>query len=62
MTLIKKRKTELFFAHSVKETRKDLEKMYLNFMCSHAAESAIERQSATESYCILKKMLEKIKK
>jgi len=53
---------KLFFAHSIKSTKKDLKKMYLNFMCSDAAESSIERQSATESYCILKKMLEKIKK
>jgi len=53
---------KMFFAHSIKSTKKDLKKMYLNFMCSDAAESSIERQSATESYCILKKMLEKIKK
>ena len=53
---------KLFFAHSVKSTKKDLKKMFLNFMCSDAAESSIERQSATESYCVLKKMLEKIKK
>ncbi len=53
---------KLFFAHSIKSTKTDLKKMYLNFMCSDAAESSIERQSATESYCILKKMLEKIKK
>jgi hypothetical protein len=53
---------KMFFAHSIKSTKKDLKKMYLNFMCSDAAESSIERQSATESYCVLKKMLEKIKK
>jgi len=53
---------KMFFAHSINSTKKDLKKMYLNFMCSDAAESSIERQSATESYCILKKMLEKIKK
>ncbi len=53
---------KLFFAHSVKSTKKDLKKMYLNFMCSDAAESSIERQSATETYCIFKKILNKIKK
>lgn len=53
---------QLFFAHSVKSTKKDLKKMYLNFMCSDAAESSIERQSATETYCVFKKILNKIKK
>jgi len=52
---------KLFFAHSIKSTKKDLKKMYLNFMCSDAAENSTERQSATESYCILKKLLSKIK-
>lgn len=54
-------KNKLFFAHSVKSTKKDLKKMYLQFMCSDAAESSIERQSATETYRLLKKMLTKLK-
>lgn len=50
----------LFFAHSVSSTKKDLKKMFFNFMCSDAAESSIERQSAAESYLILKKILSSI--
>ena len=57
MTLSKK----IFEVHSVKETKKDLKKMYLQFMCSDAAESSIERQSATETYRLLNKMLSKLK-
>ena len=53
---------KLFFAHSVKSTKKDLKKMYFNFMCSDAAENSAERQTATESYRVLKKLLNKIKK
>lgn len=53
---------QLFFAHSIKLTKKDLKKMFLNFMCSDAAENSAERQSATETYCLLKKLLNKIKK
>ncbi len=53
---------QLFFAHSVKSTKKDLKKIFLNFMCSDAAESTIERQSATESYRLIKKTLNKVKK
>lgn len=53
---------KLFFAHSVKSTKKDLKKMYFNFMCSDAAENSAERQTATESYRILKKLLDEIKK
>ena len=53
---------QLFFAHSVKSTKKDLKKMFLNFMCSDAAENSAERQSATESYCLLKKLLDSVKK
>jgi len=52
----------LFFAHSVKSTRKDLKKMFLNFMCSDAAENSAERQTATESYRVLKKLLKSTKK
>lgn len=52
---------QLFFAHSIKLTKKDLKKMYLNFMCSDAAENSAERQSATESYCLLKKLLKSVK-
>lgn len=53
---------KLFFAHSVKSTKKDLKKMYFHFMCSDAAENSVERQTATESYRILKKLLDEIKK
>lgn len=62
MTPIKEKKEKLFFAHSAKATRKDLQKMYFHFMCSDAAESSIERQSATESYRVLLKILKHIKK
>jgi hypothetical protein len=53
-------KTEIFTTHSVKETKSDLEKMFLNYMCSNEAEASIDRQCATVSYLQLKKLLDSL--
>lgn len=48
---------KVFSTHTVADTSKDLDKLYTEFMCSDNAESTHERQSATVSYQLIKKVL-----
>lgn len=49
---------ELFFEeHSVKETSKDLDKMFFSFIGSESSEMSIDRQTSIESWIVLKKIL-----
>lgn len=50
-------KSSIFEVHTVDETLKDLEKMFLSFICSDDAEHSMERQTTTVSYLQLKKIL-----
>jgi hypothetical protein len=51
---------EKFKVQTAKLVKSDLEKMFLNYMCSDEAEDSLDRQSATISYKILKKILDSI--
>lgn len=52
---------KIFFnIHSVSETQLGLEKMFLSYMCSDEAEDSTDRQSATVTYQLLKKLLDSV--
>lgn len=53
-------KDEIFTTHSIAETKSDLEKMFLNYMCSDEAEASIDRQCATVSFLQIKKLLDSL--
>ncbi|MFV5696698.1 hypothetical protein ACM55G_14810 [Flavobacterium sp. LB3P122] len=50
-------KNEVLSPESIKELKSDLQKMFLNYMCSDEAEASIDRQCVTISYLQLQKLL-----
>ncbi len=49
---------EILNQESIKELKSDLQKMFLNYMCSDEAEASIDRQCATVSFLKIKKILD----
>jgi hypothetical protein len=51
---------EVLSLEAIKELKSDLQKMFLNYMCSDEAEASIDRQCATVSYLQLNKILDNL--
>lgn len=53
-------KNEISNPQTVEETKADLNKMFLNYMCSDEAEASIDRQCATVIYLKINKILDSL--
>lgn len=50
-------KEKVFHTHSIQETDIDLDKLFFNYICDDNVSDSFDRQSATVSYMLLKKLL-----
>lgn len=51
---------EILNQESIKELKSDLQKMFLNYMCSDEAEASIDRQCATVTYLKINQILDNL--
>lgn len=59
-TNLKQELKKVFEVHTIVDVKNDLEKMFLSFICSDDAEDSSDRQSATLTFQLLKKVLDQI--